>query len=84
MTVQVSADTIAIDARKIKRKDKNVLINSRWLCYRSGIVIALFSLASEIFEDNAYMFLQISIDKNGVVTGAYQNVWSGEKAPISG
>jgi hypothetical protein len=50
MTVQVSADTIAIDVRKIKRKDRNVLINSRWLWYRSGIVIALFSLASEIFE----------------------------------
>jgi hypothetical protein len=37
-------------------------------------------------EENgdAYMFFQISIDKNGVATGAYQNVLSGEKAPISG
>jgi hypothetical protein len=30
------------------------------------------------------MFFQISIDKNGVVTGGYQNVLSGEKSPISG
>jgi hypothetical protein len=35
-------------------------------------------------KGDAYMFLQISIDKNGVVTGAYQNVLSGEKSPISG
>ena len=30
------------------------------------------------------MFFQLSIDKNGVVSGAYQNVSSGEKSPISG
>ena len=30
------------------------------------------------------MFFQLSIDKNGVVSGAYQNVLSGEKSPISG
>jgi hypothetical protein len=35
-------------------------------------------------KGDAYMFFQISIDKNGVVTGAYQNVLSGEKSPISG
>ena len=35
-------------------------------------------------KGDAYMFVQISIDKNGVVTGAYQNVLSGEKSPISG
>jgi hypothetical protein len=31
-----------------------------------------------------YMFFQIAIDKNGVVTGGYENVLSGEKSPISG
>jgi hypothetical protein len=35
-------------------------------------------------KGDAYMFVQISIDKNGVVTGAYQNVLSGDKSPISG
>jgi len=30
------------------------------------------------------MFFQLSIDKDGVVSGAYQNVLSGEKSPISG
>jgi hypothetical protein len=28
------------------------------------------------------MFFRLSIDKNGVVSGAYQNVLSGEKPPI--
>jgi hypothetical protein len=50
MTVQVSADTNAIDARRTKRKDKNFLINSLSLWYRLGNVIALFSLASEILD----------------------------------
>ena len=35
-------------------------------------------------KGDAYMFFQLSIDKNGVVSGAYQNVLSGEKSPISG
>ena len=30
------------------------------------------------------MFFQLSIDKDGVVSGAYQNVLSGERSPISG
>ena len=30
------------------------------------------------------MFFQLSIDKDGMVSGAYQNMLSGEKAPISG
>jgi hypothetical protein len=33
---------------------------------------------------DAYMFFQISIDKNGVATGAYKNLLSGEVSPISG
>jgi hypothetical protein len=45
--------------------------------------LGVWALAQEEKGD-AYMFFQISIDKNGVVTGAYQNVLSGEKAPISG
>jgi hypothetical protein len=45
--------------------------------------MGVWALAQEEKGD-AYMFFQISIDKNGVVTGAYQNVLSGEKAPISG
>jgi len=43
----------------------------------------VWALAPEEKGD-AYMFFQLSIDKNGVVTGAYQNVLSGEKSPISG
>ena len=35
-------------------------------------------------KGDAYMFFQISIDKNGVVTGAYKNLLSGEVSPISG
>ena len=35
-------------------------------------------------KGDAYMFFQISIDKEGVVSGAYQNVLSGENSPISG
>ena len=45
--------------------------------------MGVWALAQEEKGD-AYMFFQISIDKEGVVTGAYQNVLSGEKAPISG
>jgi hypothetical protein len=45
--------------------------------------LGVWALAQEEKGD-AYMFFQISIDKNGVVTGAYQNVLSGEKSPISG
>jgi hypothetical protein len=30
------------------------------------------------------MFIQLSINKDGVLTGAYENVLSGEKSPISG
>jgi hypothetical protein len=45
--------------------------------------MGVWALAQEEKGD-AYMFFQISIDKNGVVSGAYQNVLSGEKAPISG
>jgi hypothetical protein len=35
-------------------------------------------------KGDAYMFFQISIDKNGVVTGAFKNLLSGETSPISG
>ena len=35
-------------------------------------------------KGDASTFFQISIDKNGVVTGAYENLLSGEKSPISG
>jgi hypothetical protein len=35
-------------------------------------------------KGDAHMFFQISIDKNGVVTGAYKNLLSGEVSPISG
>jgi hypothetical protein len=45
--------------------------------------LGVWALAQEEKGD-AYLFFQISIDKNGVVTGAYQNVLSGEKSPISG
>ena len=45
--------------------------------------MGVWALAQEEKGD-AYMFFQISIDKDGVVTGAYQNVLSGEKAPSPG
>jgi hypothetical protein len=35
-------------------------------------------------KGDAYMFFQISIDKHGVVTGAFKNLLSGETSPISG
>ena len=35
-------------------------------------------------KGDAYLFFQISIDKNGVVSGAYENLLSGEVSPISG
>jgi hypothetical protein len=35
-------------------------------------------------KGDAYMFFQISVDKNGVVSGAYKNLLSGETSPISG
>jgi hypothetical protein len=35
-------------------------------------------------KGDAFMFFQISIDKNGVVTGAFKNLLSGEVSPISG
>jgi hypothetical protein len=35
-------------------------------------------------KGDTYMFFQISIDKNGVVTGAFKNLLSGEVSPISG
>jgi hypothetical protein len=35
-------------------------------------------------KGDAYMFFQISIDKNGVVSGAYKNLLSGETSSISG
>ena len=45
--------------------------------------LGVWALAQEEKGD-AYMFFQLSIDKNGVVSGAYQNVLSGENSPISG
>jgi hypothetical protein len=45
--------------------------------------LGVWALAQEEKGD-AYMFFQLSIDKNGVVSGAYQNALSGEKSPISG
>jgi hypothetical protein len=35
-------------------------------------------------KGDAYMFFQISMDKNGVVSGAYKNLLSGETSLISG
>jgi hypothetical protein len=35
-------------------------------------------------KGDANMFIQLSINKDGVLTGAYENVLSGEKSPISG
>jgi hypothetical protein len=45
--------------------------------------LGVWAIAQEEKGD-AYMFFQIAIDKNGVVTGGYENVLSGEKSPISG
>jgi hypothetical protein len=45
--------------------------------------LGVWALAQEEKGD-AYMFFQLSIDKNGVVSGAYQNVLSGGNSPISG
>jgi hypothetical protein len=45
--------------------------------------LGVWALAQEEKGD-AYMFFQLSIDKDGVVSGAYQNVLSGEQSPISG
>jgi hypothetical protein len=45
--------------------------------------LGVWALAQEEKGD-AYMFFQLSINKEGVVSGAYQNVLSGEKSPISG
>ena len=45
--------------------------------------MGVWALAQEEKGD-AYMFFQISIDKNGVVTGAFKNLLSGETSPISG
>jgi hypothetical protein len=45
--------------------------------------LGVWALAQEEKGD-AYMFFQLSIDKNGVVSGAYQNALSGENSPISG
>jgi hypothetical protein len=45
--------------------------------------LGVWALAQEEKGD-AYMFFQLSIDKDGVVSGAYQNVLSGEMSPISG
>jgi hypothetical protein len=45
--------------------------------------LGVWALAQEEKGD-AYMFFQLSVDKNGVLSGAYQNVLSGEKAPVSG
>ena len=35
-------------------------------------------------KGDAYMFFQIAVDKNGVVTGAFKNLLSGEASPIFG
>ena len=45
--------------------------------------LGVWALAQEEKGD-AYIFFQLSIDKNGVVSGAHQNVLSGENSPISG
>ena len=45
--------------------------------------LGVWALAQEE-KGEAYIFFQLSIDKDGVVSGAYQNVLSGEKSPISG
>jgi hypothetical protein len=45
--------------------------------------MGVWALAQEEKGD-AYMFFQISVDKEGVVSGAYKNVLSGEQSPISG
>ena len=45
--------------------------------------LGVWALAQEEKGDS-YMFFQLSINKDGVVSGAYQNVLSGEKSPVSG
>jgi hypothetical protein len=45
--------------------------------------MGVWALAQEEKGD-AYMFFQMSVDKEGVVSGAYKNVLSGEQSPISG
>ena len=45
--------------------------------------LGVWALAQEEKGD-AYMFFQISVGKDGVVTGAYKNVLSGDQSPISG
>jgi len=35
-------------------------------------------------QGDATMFLQLSVDKQGAVCGAYDNILTGEKAPVSG
>jgi hypothetical protein len=44
----------------------------------------LSSVEAKAEKGDAYMFFQISVGKDGVVTGAYKNVLSGEQSPISG
>lgn len=45
--------------------------------------LGVWAMAQEQKGD-ANMFFQISIDKDGVVTGAFRNLLSGEASPISG
>jgi hypothetical protein len=45
--------------------------------------LGVWALAQEEKGD-AYMFFQLSVNKEGEVSGAYQNVLSGEKSPLSG
>jgi len=35
-------------------------------------------------KGDAFMFLQLSVNKSGVISGAYANVLSGEKEPVAG
>ena len=46
--------------------------------------LGVWALAHQEEKGEAYIFFQLSIDKDGVVRGAYQNILSGEKSPISG
>ena len=35
-------------------------------------------------KGDAFMFMQLSVNKNGVISGAYSNVLTGEKEPVAG
>jgi hypothetical protein len=46
--------------------------------------LGVWALVQESQDENAVMFFQLSVDKAGVINGAYTNVVSGEKLPVYG